>query len=297
MGFYAPAQIVRDARDHGVEVRPVDINHSDWDCRLEPPAAGTEPALRLGFRQVSGLAQAEVKTLVAARAAGNARPFCDAEDLWRRAGLSTRALECLARGDAFGSAGLVRRQALWAVRRLGQPLLPLFAESGESGPEPAVTLPPMAPGEAVSQDYASLRLSLKAHPLALLRDELTREGAIPAARLGALAPGTPVTIAGLAITRQRPGTASGVIFITLEDESGIANLIVWPKLFERYRRETLGARLLLVTGELQREGIVIHVIVRRMRDLTNRLLALADPELFATLSGTGHIMYPSRDFH
>jgi error-prone DNA polymerase len=297
MGFYAPAQIVRDAREHGVEVHPVDINHSDWDCTLEPAASGAEPALRLGFRQVNGLAAADMTALAAARTAGNARPFCDTEDLWRRAGLSTRALECLARADAFGSAGLVRRQALWAVRRLGQPLLPLFAESGEPGPEPAVTLPAMAPGEAVSQDYAALRLSLKAHPVELLRDGLARDGAVPAARLVELPAGRLVTIAGLAITRQRPGTASGVIFITLEDETGIANLIVWPKLFERYRRETLAARLLLVTGELQREGIVTHVVVRRMRDLTARLLSLADPGLFARQSRDGHTMYPSRDFH
>jgi len=298
MGFYAAAQIVRDAREHGVELRPVDVNHSDWDYTLEPAASGDAGlALRLGFRQVKGLTAADMTALIAARTAGNARPFCDAEDLWRRSALSAKALECLARADAFGSAGLVRRQALWAVRRLGQLPLPLFADSGEPGAEPAVTLPPMAPGEAVSQDYAALRLSIKAHPVALLREGLAHDGAVPAARLTELPPGRLVTIAGLAITRQRPGTASGVIFITLEDESGIANLIVWPKMFERYRRETLGARLLCVTGELQREGIVIHVVVRRMRDLTARLMALADPGLLAKPSGDGHTMYPSRDFH
>ncbi|MEE8334047.1 MAG: OB-fold nucleic acid binding domain-containing protein, partial [Alphaproteobacteria bacterium] len=251
------------------------------------------PALRLGLRQVRGLAERDAAALTAARAAGNARPFSDVEDLWRRGVLGGKVLERLARADAFGSMGLSRRQALWQTKRRAPAPLPLFAETGEGAAEPAVTLPEMAPGEAVSHDYAALRLSLKHHPLELLRDELAREGVIPAAALADTQPGRIVTVAGLAITRQRPGTASGVIFITLEDETGIANLIVWPKLFERYRKETLGARLLLVSGELQREGLVIHVIARRLRDLTDRLMALAgnsaDPRL-----GTA---YPSRDFH
>ena len=196
--------------------------------------------------------------------------------------------------------GLTRRQALWAVRRLGPAPLPLFAGLSEAAGEPPVELPVMAPGEEVSHDYAALRLSLKHHPLELLRDRLAGEGVVPAARLGEIDSGTRVTVAGLAITRQRPGTASGVIFITLEDETGIANLIVWPSMFERYRRETLGARLLCVSGELQREGLVIHVIVRHMRDLTDRLLALAgDHALPAPLGTTtaARSAYPSRDFH
>ncbi len=309
MGFYAPAQIVRDARDHGVEVRTVDVNHSLWDCTLEDSScaseAATDPALRLGFRQIKGFSGAQAAALVAAREAGNARPFSDPEDLWRRSGLDTAALETLARADTFGSAGLTRRPALWAVRRLGPKPLPLFAELAEGAGEPEVRLPEMAPGEEVSYDYGMLRLSLKHHPLALLREGLAHDGVVPAARLATMAPGSRVTVAGLAITRQRPGTASGVIFITLEDETGIANLIVWPKMFERYRRETLNARLLCVTGELQREGLVIHLIAHRMRDLSDRLRALAgtagaaQPAPRTRRLDTADLRraYPSRDFH
>ena len=309
MGFYAPAQIVRDARDHGVEVRAVDVNHSLWDCTLEDSScvreAATDPALRLGLRQIKGFSGAQAATLVAAREAGNARSFSDPEDLWRRSGLDTAALETLARADTFGSAGLTRRPALWAVRRLGPKPLPLFADLAEGAGEPEVRLPEMAPGEEVSYDYGMLRLSLKHHPLALLREGLAQDGVVPAARLATMAPGSRVTVAGLAITRQRPGTASGVIFITLEDETGIANLIVWPKMFERYRRETLGARLLCVTGELQREGLVIHLIAHRMRDLSDRLRALAgtagaaQPAPRTRRLDTADLRrsYPSRDFH
>jgi error-prone DNA polymerase len=304
MGFYAPAQIVRDARAHGVEARPVDVSHSDWDCTLEDPPCDAAPdagrALRLGLRQAKGVSEADAEALIAARRSGNARPFSDPEDLWRRSGLGVAALETLARADGFGSMGLTRRQALWAVRRLGPAPLPLFAGLSEAAGEPAVALPVMAPGEEVSHDYAALRLSLKHHPLELLRDGLAGEGVVPAANLGEIDSGRRVTVAGLAITRQRPGTASGVIFITLEDETGIANLIVWPKMFERYRRETLGARLLCVSGELQREGLVIHVIVRHMRDLTDRLLALAGNHVLpAPFSATtaARSAYPSRDFH
>ncbi|MCH8002094.1 MAG: hypothetical protein IIA34_10615, partial [Proteobacteria bacterium] len=267
--------IAQAYRDHGVEVRAVDVNHSLWDCTLEDSScageAATDPALRLGLRQIKGFSGAQAATLVAAREAGNARPFSDPEDLWRRSGLDTAALETLARADTFGSAGLTRRPALWAVRRLGPKPLPLFADLAEGAGEPEVRLPEMASGEEVSYDYGMLRLSLKHHPLALRREGLAHDGVVPTARLATMAPGSRVTVAGLAITRQRPGTASGVIFITLEDETGIANLIVWPKMFERYRRETLGARLLCVTGELQREGLVIHLIAHRMRDLSDRL--------------------------
>ena len=200
-------------------------------------------------------------------------------------------LERLARADAWGSTGLNRRQAQWAARRLPAAPLPLFAETGEGIHEPEVTLPVMAPGEEVSHDYASIRLSLKAHPLALLRDGLNKEGVVRTAQLGEIENGRRVTIAGLVITRQRPGTASGVIFATLEDETGSANVIVWPRMSERYRKETYTARLLVVTGELQREGIVIHVIAQKMQDRTEALYALADG------SNTGTPSYKSRDFH
>ncbi len=288
MGFYAPAQIVRDARDHGVCVRPVDVNRSFWDCTLED-VEGNGPALRLGLRQIKGFREDNAEKLVSVREAGNGRPFYDADDLWRRSGLAPAALNRLAHADAFGSMGLSRRQAQWDVRRLPSSPLPLFAETGEGIHEPDTQLPEMAPGEEVSHDYASIRLSLKAHPLALLRDGLTADGIIPASRLADTENGKRIAIAGLVITRQRPGTASGVIFATLEDETGIANIIVWPKLFERYRKETLASKLLVVEGELQREGLVIHVIAQRLRDRTADLYALADGDAPST-------SYRSRDF-
>ena len=312
MGFYAPAQIVRDARDHGVPVRPVDANHSDWDCTLEPAAgSANNVALRLGFRQVKGFREADAERLTATRAAGNARPFADPADLWRRAGLVPAALERLARADAMGSMGLSRRPAMWQVAPLGPAPLPLF-EDVERAAEPAVALPEMAPGEEVAHDYAALRLSLKAHPLALLRDRLDRERVTPSAALAGMMDGARVTVCGLAIVRQRPGTASGVIFITLEDETGIANLVVWPHVFERFRREVMGARLVRVRGRLQREGIVIHVVADRLDDLTDRLRELAGPAppsratpapALARADEPGQAaekmraIYPSRDFH
>ncbi len=308
MGFYAPAQLVRDARDHGIEVRPVDVNFSDWDCTLEA-TDNDSPALRLGLRQIKGFGETPANTLIAARDTGNRRPFSHVDDLQRRSGLMPATIERLAKADAFGSMGLSRRRALWDVRRLNPNQLPLFRDSGEGINEPEIILPTMAPGEEVSHDYASIRLSLKHHPLELLRDELDHEKVIPTAQLSEIEGGKQVTVAGLVIARQRPGTASGVIFATLEDETGIANIIVWPKLFDRYRRETLGSKLLCVTGELQREGIVIHVIAKRLYDLTHRLIALTgtdNPALQPPSTAgdeTKHPvsvkpgMYPSRDFH
>jgi error-prone DNA polymerase len=290
MGFYAPAQIVRDARDHGVEVRPVDVNASQWDCTLEPAGSGAGAmALRLGLRQIKGFKEADAETLVAARGNG----YVDVHDGWRRSGLRPAALERLAQADAWGSAGLDRRAALWAVRALGEGPLPLFAgEPDDAIDEAAVALPEMALGEQVIEDYTALRLSLKAHPLELLRHRLDDQGAVPAARLAELRDGRRVTVAGLVICRQRPGTASGVIFATLEDESGVANLIVWPKVFERHRRVVLRARLLAATGTLQREGLVIHVIVDRLSDLSGLLDGLADEG-----AGRRGRLFPSRDFH
>jgi error-prone DNA polymerase len=281
LGFYAPAQIVRDAREHGVELRPVDVNASDWDCTLEPGGGGF--ALRLGLRQIKGLAEAEARALVAARANG----YAEAGDLRRRAGLGAKALEALARADAFGSLGLARREALWAVKGLPPAVggmgesasLPLFAAAGEAerGEEPAVVLPVAAPGEEVVDDYVSLRLSLKAHPVSFLRDGLAGEGIVEAARLAGLADGARVKIAGLVLVRQRPGSAKGVIFATLEDETGVANVIVWPDVFARYRQVVLKASLLAVEGRLQREANVIHVVAQRLTDMSARLRALAAP--------------------
>jgi error-prone DNA polymerase len=270
MGFYAPAQIVRDAREHGVEVRPVSVNHSFWDNTLERRGDGAL-ALRLGFRQVKGIGAEDGAWIAAAR--GNGWP--DVESLWRRGGIRAEVLERLAEADAFSCMGLDRRAALWEVRALRAPRpLPLFEPAdGEGLAEPAVALPVMSQGEQVVEDYLSTRLSLRAHPLALMRAGLP--GVLPHDRLGA-ARGR-VTVCGLVITRQRPGTASGVIFLTLEDETGVSNIVVWPKVYERFRRAVIGGRLLRVTGQIQREGEVIHLIALQIEDMSERLSDLGAP--------------------
>jgi len=277
MGFYAPAQIVRDAAEHGVELRPVDVNLSDWDCTIE------DGALRLGLRQVKGLALADAARLVAARGT----PYRTPGEIMRRAGLKRGAMERLAAADAFRSLGLDRRQALWAVEGLDDAAPPLLACLEDDG-APEAALPAMALGEHVANDYVTLGLSLKRHPLALLRRELDPFGIVPAARLKELHPGRRVRVAGLVLVRQRPGSASGVIFMTLEDESGVANLVVWPPVFERFRRTVMTGRLIECDGRLQREGEVIHVIAERMTDRTALLHRLAHGEALPVAS---------RDFH
>ncbi|MDP7650554.1 MAG: OB-fold nucleic acid binding domain-containing protein, partial [Rhodospirillales bacterium] len=289
MGFYAPAQIVRDVREHGVEVRPVDVNASDWDCTLED-AGG---ALRLGLRQIKGLAQKDAVTLATARGGG----YPDIGALWRRASLSKAALETLARADAYRSLGLNRRQALWAVRGLDEAPLPLFAGlDGTGRPEPRVILPEMALGAEVAEDYRALRLTLKRHPLALLRQGLEDDGFEPSRRLDSLAHGQRAKVAGLVTARQRPATAKGVIFLTLEDESGIANLIVWARVFERFRRAVLSAALLGIAGTVQREGTVIHVLADKLFDLTTRLSGLAG-EATSPSAARPPLQISSRNFH
>ncbi len=290
MGFYAAAQIVRDAADHGVEVRPVDVNASHWDCTLEDRPDGAGMALRLGLRQIKGFGRETAERLVAARSA----PWRELRALKRESGLSVAELERLARADAFTSLALDRCQALWAVRGLGPAPLPLFAAAGveENGAEAPVALPVMGLGEQVVNDYLSLRLSLKAHPLKLLRARLAREGVAEARSLATLATEGRVTVAGLVLVRQRPGTASGVVFMTLEDETGIANVIVWPKVFERFRKDVLAARLLAVTGTLQRQEGVIHVIAATVSDLSERLDALALSDDLALAAGGQHPRQP-----
>ncbi|MGE5767796.1 MAG: OB-fold nucleic acid binding domain-containing protein, partial [Bacteroidota bacterium] len=292
MGFYAPAQLIRDAREHGVEIRAPDVNASDWDCTLEPAAEGNGTALRLGLRQVKGLAEQDAQALIATREDGYPDPLA----VWRRAGLKPLALEALARADCFRSQGLGRREALWAVKRLPgrkkavEPL-PLFAAAGieDRGAEPKAVLPTMALSEEVVDDYRALRFSLKAHPLAFLRQRLAAEGIVEAMQLETLEPDRRVRVAGLVLVRQRPGD-SGVIFATLEDETGIANVIIWPSVFERYRGAVLGASLLAVTGRLQREGLVIHVVAEELSDESHRLRALR-PEL----SRADHVKHQGRD--
>jgi error-prone DNA polymerase len=249
MGFYAPAQIVRDARDHKVEIRPPDVNASAWDNTLEPQ----EPlrALRLGFRQVSGFPESEAKRIVDARTT----PYRNVADMWRRAGLAKRHIETLARADAFTSLALSRRDVLWATRGFSDAALPLFDARPEAEDnEPGVALPKLTLGEQVVDDYRAIAMSLKAHPLALLRATLAAKGAARTDALALARDGSWIIVAGLVLVRQRPGTASGVVFVTIEDESGIANLVVWPQIFDSNRRVVIGSRLLGVRGRVQRAG-------------------------------------------
>ena len=285
MGFYAPAQIVRDAREHGVRVLPVDVNHSYWDCSLEPDGDGGRCALRLGFRQIKGFKEEHGEAIAAGRAAG---AYTDVADLWRRSGIGAAALARVAGAGGFPSLDLDRRQGLWAVEALGDDPLPLFA-TAPTARDATVDLPIETAGETVANDYASLRLSLNHHPLGLLREEMTRLGAVTHDTLVRRQPDRPVTVAGLVLVRQRPGTASGVIFMTLEDETGIANIIVWPRTFETFRRVVMGARLVLVKGLLQREGIVTHVVANKIENLSHRLDALANGY------GDGHPGHPRTD--
>ncbi len=295
MGFYAPAQLVRDARDHGIEVRPPDINHSDWDCTLEPltepPAlnglpfelptgeGGGQYAVRLGLRQIKGMKESMAARLVAARQADG--DFASVSDLARRAGLDRGTTDRLAQADAFTSLDMDRRKAGWAALAQAPRPLPLFEQAESYGAESPVDLPSLSGGEQVAQDYAALRLSLKAHPLSFFRPELSEVGTVRAEQLAGFKDGRWVTVAGLVLVRQRPGSASGVIFATLEDESGVANIIVWPKVFERHRKTVMASKLMRVTGRLQKEGAVIHIVAQRIIDESWRLAALADGEDFA----------------
>ncbi|MGF1562642.1 MAG: error-prone DNA polymerase [Geminicoccaceae bacterium] len=290
LGFYAPAQLVRDARNHGVEVRPVDVNFSFYDNSLEPMAQVPgkriqRHALRLGLRQVKGLHAEEAQRLVAHRAAG----YGLLEDLKRRGELSRAALEKLAAADAFGSLGLNRRQALWRIGQLDTDPPPLFAhaerrhEAGSNRPREVVPrqevdLPEMTDGEVVTEDYLSLRLSLNGHPCGILRHDLKRLRTIPNSQLEDTRNGQRLRVAGLAIVRQRPGSAKGVCFITIEDETGIANIVIWPDKFEECRHIIMTARLLAVEGRVQRNGQVIHVVAERMKDISDWLDRLVAPD-------------------
>ena len=336
MGFYQPAQLVRDARQHGIEIRAADVNFSAWDCTLEQSTDGRH-AVRLGFRLIHGLGEDEMKKLIAARGNG----FSSIERLAAIAGISRFTIERLAEADAFRSLphdhaqtdtkvpafadcalGLDRRAALWAARRLdtigarvpnrtaaakiaGE--LPLLTPhlSDELFPEPPVALPAMPLCEHVVEDYVATGLSLKEHPVRFFRDRLAGLGAIRNAehRSGDLPQNAMITVAGLVLVRQRPGTSKGVVFMTLEDETDIANIIVWPKVFEKNRRTVMTARFLAVRGRLQRAGLVIHVVAESFVDLSATLSSLRDGENFLpNLSSPSHgegswSPLKSRDFH
>lgn len=306
MGFYAPAQIVRDAREHGVEVRAVDVNYSDWDCTLE------DGALRLGLRQVEGLHREAADRVVAGK------PYSDVEELHSR-GVPVHAIQRLAAADAFRSISLDRRAALWDARALKQaPDLPLFvaAEARDEGAEAVIAqLPTMPLAEHVVNDYQTVRLSLKAHPMRFLREHYAARKFITADMLPGIRDGKRVSMSGLVLIRQRPGSAKGVCFITLEDETGIANLVVWPDVFDTQRKIVMGARLMCVHGIIQKdaEDGVIHVVAKRLEDDTHMLRHLSDEAMPSTLNqGDGggswrapaarhprdvEIIPKSRDFH
>ena len=329
MGFYAPAQIVRDAREHGVEVRPADVNLSDWDNILEPgntlslpPPAGevgceaarrgqlrstppstrplrpasraTSPArggrkgslfaVRLGFRQIDGLREDEMEEMLEARGSGFEAP----EDIRRRTGITRRAMELLAAADAFRSMGLDRRAALWSARgEAPGRSLPLFAaaDTAEQGREGKTILPRMPQSEHVLQDYQTTRLSLKAHPMSFLRDHYGSMRTLSTQEASNLPNGARVQTAGIVLVRQRPGSASGVCFITIEDETGVANLVVWPNVFERFRAVVMGARIILVKGRVQRADNVTHIVAEQLIDRTSDLSLLSETALGDPMRG------------
>ncbi|ESY30587.1 error-prone DNA polymerase [Mesorhizobium sp. LNJC391B00] len=315
MGFYQPAQLVRDARDHGVDIRDVDVNFSDWDCTLEKAqfdpgcilarhaemrgVIKTRHAVRLGFRQIKGLAEKRMEAFTARRGAG----YTSVRDVWLRSGLDVGEIERLAQADAFRSLGLDRREALWAVRALdgksAAERLPLFDQPAIRlrELEPETKLPTMPLGEHVIHDYRALGLSLKAHPVAFLRERLDRAGVIPNANLGSVRDGRRVSVAGLVLVRQRPGKGNA-IFLTLEDDKAVANVIFWERTFTRFRPIVMGARFVKVTGKLQSESDVIHIVAEKIEDLTPWLTVLleemtpaARPDI-ATLSDKAERVMP-----
>ncbi|MFA5949604.1 MAG: error-prone DNA polymerase [Hyphomicrobium sp.] len=327
MGFYQPAQLVRDAREHDVEVRAADVNRSEWECTLEipsprdrgerarpnplpvAPATGRgdrRAAVRLGLRLVSGLSEAEGQAIVAARRGG----FTSVRALWAASGTGIATIEKLADADAFRSMGLDRRAALWEVRGLGQGAAsvsrdaPLLAgrEQHDLFAEPSVSLPEMPASEHVAEDYTATGLSLKAHPVHFFREDLKRQLVITSAEhWDDRFKGRLVSVAGLVLVRQRPGTAKGVVFLTIEDETGIVNIVVWRKVFERWRRLIMTAQFVIVRGRLERDGLVSHVVAHDFIDLTARLTELADgtvslPHLNRD-AGEGSWKQRSRDFH
>ena len=271
MGFYGPSQLVQDARRHGVEARPADALMSEWDCTLEGGA------VRLGLRMVKGLAEASGKRII------ETRPHASVAQLAQRASLNRKDLKCLAAAGALQGLAGHRREARWAASGVADisKLLP-----PETSLENKVPFEPPAEGEEIVADYASLGLTLGRHPLALLRDDLSSRGFLDSGKIRGTPHGRRVRAAGLVTCRQRPDTATGVVFLTLEDESGCINVVVWRDLVERHRRELLGARLLGVEGVIERDGAVVHLVARRLED-RSALLARR----------LGNLEIASRDFH
>uniref|UniRef100_B0T9E6 Error-prone DNA polymerase n=1 Tax=Caulobacter sp. (strain K31) TaxID=366602 RepID=B0T9E6_CAUSK len=275
MGFYQPAQIVRDAVEHGVQIRPICVNASRWDCTLEPDGDTGRLAVRLGMRLVKGLADGDAAALVLAR---GEEPYRSIDEVWRRSGAKPGVLGRLAEADAFlPSLGLARREAAWAIKALRDDALPLFDQPGASElNEPAVALKAMTEGREIVEDYSHVGLSLRRHPLALLRSDLTRLRRAPCRDVAQGRDGRFIQTAGLVLVRQMPGSAKGVLFMTLEDETGVANLVVWKTLYEKQRRIALGAHLLGVDGRIQREGEVVHLVAYKLHDLGHVMAGLED---------------------
>jgi error-prone DNA polymerase len=287
MGFYAPAQLVGNARDHGVEIRPVSVNHSHWDCTLEQ-TGGRYLAVRLGFRQVRGLANVHGAAIAGAR---GPVPYDSVEDVWRRAGVPRAAIERLAEADAFHGIAENRRQGLWKVKGLGEAPLPLFAAAdaregavSAEGIEPDVALRPLTAGREVVEDYRSTQLSLRGHPVSFLREKLDQMGIIRCGDLAGIRDGRNIEVAGVILVRQRPGSAKGVLFVTIEDETGIANGILWPDRFEIYRRPIMSSSMITMGGRLQKEGEVIHVICDRILNHDDMLRSIGRTDFLVTPS-------------
>jgi len=257
MGFYAPAQLIRDAREHGVHVRPIDVNHSEWDCTLE------QGTLRLGFRLIKGMPQAAVERIVASR------PFRSLDDFARRTQLNQATIVRLAEADAFGSLELDRRTALWQSLALRRGTAPLFA--GLEDDEPPAELPPMSPMEQVFADYRTAGFSLKSHPIAFFRRQLDGLRVVRAAGLKTVPDGRRICVAGIVLMRQRPGTAKGITFVTLEDETGVANLVLRPEIWDRYYSVARCSSAWIAHGLLESKDAVIHLVVNRLEDLSARI--------------------------
>jgi error-prone DNA polymerase len=313
MGFYAPAQIVRDAKDHAVAVRAIDVTASDWDCSLEPdPHSAEGLALRLGLRLVTGLGTEDAERISEARAEA---PFASIADLARRTRLDRGALEALAQADAFRGLGRDRRAALWDAAALSGPAPPLAAHEGA---EAAPRLPRATAGEQTVLDYAGTGLTLRAHPLALLRPQLDALHLADTRALAAGRQGQRLRLPGLVLVRQRPGSAKGVVFFTIEDEHGVANLVMYPDIAERFRATVVGARLIVAEGTVERhdasEVPILHLLVRRVEDRTDLLEGLhlqEAPRWDAAMARADEVrrpdyrrdtpprlrMPPSRDFH
>ncbi|ESQ79446.1 error-prone DNA polymerase [Asticcacaulis sp. YBE204] len=322
MGFYAPAQLIRNAQEHGVTVLPVCANRSRWDCTLEPSSHPNRFAVRLGFRMIKGLRTDDMVTLIAAR---GETPFKSLHDLWRRSGISIATLQRLARADVFKpSFGLERRDALYGLKGMRDEPLPLFADLLETegghqaeAVEPVLQLKPMTAGHSVVEDYNAQGFSLNRHPVFFLRDELAGRGLMSCKEAIAQADGKYVKVAGLVLVRQRPGSANGVTFMTIEDESTDMNIIVWEKTGQLYRRVLLASSLIEVSGQIQKEGQVVHLIARSLNDLSPLLSTISQRDVAMALphqpgdefrnggafmdsrlakSPAGHALVKARDF-